>query len=40
MVYFRHRNKEEKRPERMIEKRERGEEEKERGDEINILLNR
>ena len=40
MVYFRHRNEEEKRPERKIEKRDRGEEERERGDEINILLNR
>ena len=40
MVYFSHRNKEEKRLERMIKKRERGEEERERGDEINILLNR
>ena len=32
-MYFRHRNEEEKRPKRMIEKRERGEEERERGDE-------
>ena len=37
MVYFRHRNEEEK---RQREKRERGQDERERGDEINVLLNR
>ena len=37
MVYIRHRNEEEK---RQREKRERGQDERERGDEINVLLNR
>ena len=37
MVYFRHRNEEEK---RQREKRERGQDERESGDEINVLLNR